>query len=121
MYSKKAYEHFTNPQNAYKMENPSGQSKVGDSGCGDSLCMFIKVDNEVIKEISYLVYGCPAAIATSSMTSVLAKGKSIEEALRIEEDDVIRALDGLPNGKEHCSNLGVSALRMAIENYKNNF
>ena len=70
-----------------------------------------------IEEISYLVFGCSASIATSSMTSVLAKGKTLEEALNITEEDIIQALDGLPENKVHCSNLGVSALHNAINNY----
>ena len=117
MYTDKVYEHFMNPENAYLMPNSNGEGQVGDPACGDSLMMFIRVENDILEEVSYLVYGCPASIATSSMTSVLAKGKSLEEALEIEEKDVIDALGGLPKGKEHCSNLGVSALRLAIKNY----
>ena len=84
------------------------------------LRMFIKVKDNVIQEISFLVFGCCGAIATSSMTSVLAKGKTLEEALLITEEDVIEALDGLPEEKKHCSNLGVSALKLAIQDYECN-
>lgn len=108
------------PQNAYFMPDAHGEGHVGDSACGDSLSIFIKVENDMITEISYLVFGCPASIATSSMTSVLAKGKTIEEALTITENDIIQALGGLPKGKEHCSNLGVSALKEAIADYIRN-
>jgi len=117
-YSEKVIEHFKCPQNAFKMSDPDAEGSVGDPACGDSLKMFIKVEDNVIKEISYLVFGCCASIATSSMTSVLAKGKKLEEALEITDEDVIEALDGLPEEKKHCSNLGVSALRAAIHDYK---
>lgn len=118
IYSNKVIEHFTNPQNACKMTDANGVGTVGDPACGDSLRMFIKVENGIIQKISYLVFGCCASIATSSMTSVLAKGKTIEEALRLTEQDIADALDGLPEEKMHCSNLGVSALKAAIHNYE---
>ena len=117
MYTEIVYDHFMNPRNAYLMDNSNGEGQVGDPACGDSLMIFIRVENNILEEVSYLVYGCPASIATSSMTSVLAKGKAIEDALEIKEKDIIEALGGLPKGKEHCSNLGVSALRLAIKNY----
>lgn len=120
MYTEKVYEHFMTPQNAYLMPNSNGEGNVGDPSCGDALMMFIRVENNVLEEVSYLVFGCPASIATSSMTSVLAKGKTIEEALSIKDSDIIEALGGLPKGKEHCSNLGVSALQEAIKSYKIN-
>ena len=120
MYTEIAYEHFMSPQNAYFMPDAHGEGHVGDPACGDSLSIFIKVESNKIIEISYLVFGCPASIATSSMTSVRAKGKTIEEALSIKEQDIIDALGGLPKGKEHCSNLGVSALNEAINDYLRN-
>lgn len=121
MYTEIVYDHFMNPRNAYLMDNSNGEGQVGDPACGDSLMIFIRVENNILEEVSYLVYGCPASIATSSMTSVLAKGKTIEEALQIKEKDIINALGGLPKGREHCSNLGVSALRKAIVTYKENY
>ena len=105
------------PQNAFSMPDADSEGSFGDVACGDALTIFIKVENNIIQEISYLVFGCCASIATSSMTSVLAKGKSLDEALDISEEDIINALDGLPENKVHCSNLGVSALRKAINNY----
>lgn len=105
------------PQNAYSMQDADAESSVGDPACGDALTMFIKVKNNTIDEISYLVFGCCASIATSSMTSVLAKGLKLEDALAITEEDIINSLDGLPEHKKHCSNLGVSALRKAINHY----
>lgn len=117
IYSEKVMEHFKSPQNAYSMPDANAQGIYGDPSCGDALIVFLKVQDNVIQQITYLVFGCCAAIATSSMTSVLAKGKTLEEALEINEEDIITALDGLPESKAHCSNLGVSALRNAINNY----
>ena len=119
MYSDKVIEHFMCPQNAYSMPDADAEGSFGDPTCGDYLTIYIKVKDNRISEISFLVLGCPAAIATSSMTTVLAKGKILDEALEISEEDVIHALDGLPENKVHCSNLGVSALRNAINNYIN--
>jgi len=110
------------PQNARDMPDADAEGSVGDPECGDTLTFYLKVTDGVISDISYLVFGCCAAIATSSATSVLAKGKTIKEAMKITEDDVANALDGLPESKVHCSLLGVSALRCALKNYcsKNN-
>ena len=107
------------PQNAHSMPDADAEGSYGDPSCGDYLTVYLKVKDNRIEEISYLVFGCCASIATSSMTSLLAKGKTLEEALNITEEDIIQALDGLPENKVHCSNLGVSALRNAIENYLN--
>lgn len=105
------------PHNAYSMIDADGEGSFGDPCCGDYIDMYIKVEDNIIKEISYLVFGCTASIATSSMTSVLAKGKTLDQAMLITEQDISSALDGLPEQKEHCSNLGVSALRNAIKDY----
>lgn len=117
MYSEKVYAHFIDPQNAYHMLDSDGSAYVGDSSCGDALSFFIKVREQRIVEASYLVYGCAASIATSSMTSVLVTGKTISEAMEMTEADVVDALDGLPAEKQHCSNLGISALKKAINDY----
>ncbi len=85
----------------------------------DSLTIYLKVKDDIIEDISFLVFGCTASVATSSMTTVLAKGKTIREAMEIEEEDIVQALDGLPENKLHCSNLGVQALRNAIKDYLN--
>ena len=106
-------------QNVHSMPDADAEGDYGDPSCGDYLTVYLKVKNNRVEEISYLVFGCPASIATSSMTSVLAKGKTLEEALNITGEDIIQALDGLPENKVHCSNLGVSALRNAIGNYLN--
>ncbi len=107
------------PQNACSMIDPDGEGIFGDTSCGDYIEVYIRVKENIIYEICYLVFGCTASIATSSMTSVLAKGKTLDEAMLITEQDVSNALGGLPEHKEHCSNLGVSALRNAINDYKN--
>jgi nitrogen fixation NifU-like protein len=117
-YSEKAIEHFMSPQNVHVIETADAEGEYGDPECGDYMILYLKVDNDIISDIGIMVYGCPASIATASMTSELAKGKSLEEALCITEQDVIDALDGLPEHKKHCSLLAVSALRNAISNYK---
>lgn len=117
IFSDKVMEHFMTPQNCRTMPDADAEGSYGDPSCGDFLIVFIKVQSNHISDISYLVYGCSASIATSSMTSVLAKGKSLIDALKISEEDIIEALDGLPEHKIHCSNLGVSALRDAINTY----
>lgn len=117
IYSKEVMEHLMNPQNAHRMPDADAEGSVGDPSCGDSVRVFIKVKDDRIEDISYLVFGCCGSIATSSATSVLAKGKTLDEALRITEDDIIDDLNGLPDQKIHCSNLGVSALQKAINNY----
>lgn len=118
-YSEKALEHFMSPKNMHVIETADAEGDYGDPECGDYMILYLKVDDEIITDIGVMVYGCPASIATASMTSELAKGKSIEDALGISEQDVIDALDGLPEHKKHCSLLAVSALRKAIDNYRN--
>jgi nitrogen fixation NifU-like protein len=110
-------EHFMCPRNVGSMPDADGEGICGDPGCGDSLTIYIKVKDNVITDISFLVFGCVAAIATSSMTTELAKGKTLEEALKITDTDIADALGGLPEHKMHCSVLGATALKNAIENY----
>jgi len=110
-------EHFMCPRNVGSMIDANGEGTCGDYGCGDSLTIYIKVKKSFIEDISFLVFGCAAAIATSSMTTELAKGKTIEEVLKLTEYNVVEALGGLPENKKHCSNLGIQALRNAIEDY----
>lgn len=116
-FSDKVIEHFMCPRNVGSMPDADAIGSCGDPGCGDSLTLYIKVKDNVITDISFLVFGCVAAIASSSMTTELAKGKALEEALRITDNDIADALDGLPENKIHCSVLGATALKNAIENY----
>ncbi len=118
-YSKKVMEHFMNPRNVGVIENPDGYGKVGNPVCGDVMEIFIKVKDEKIKDIKFRTFGCGSAIATSSMVTELAKGKHIDEAVKITRGDVASELDGLPAQKMHCSNLAADALHEAIKDYKN--
>jgi len=99
------------------MADADGIGSCGDPACGDSLTIYIKVSDNAIADISFLVVGCVAAIASSSMTTELAKGKTLEEAFTITDTDIANALGGLPENKLHCSVLGATALKNAIENY----
>ncbi len=117
-YSKKVMDHFMNPKNVGIMENPDGYGKVGNPVCGDLMEIFIKVKDDIIEDIKFKTFGCGSAIATSSMVTELAKGKNIDEALKITRNDVADELDGLPPQKMHCSNLAADALQEAIKDYK---
>ncbi|MDO5821349.1 MAG: Fe-S cluster assembly scaffold protein NifU [Methanobrevibacter sp.] len=118
-YSDKVMDHFANPRNTGRIENPSGQGTVGNPTCGDLMTIYIDVDdNDVIQDIKFETFGCGAAIATSSMITEMAVGMPIEDALKISRNDVADELDGLPPVKMHCSNLAADALRAAIDDYK---
>ena len=116
-FSDKVLEHFMTPRNSGSMVDADSIGTAGDPACGDSLTLYIKVKDNIIEDISFMVFGCVAAIATSSMTTVLAKGKSLDEAYTINDQDIADALDGLPEQKMHCSVLGATALKNAIDNY----
>jgi nitrogen fixation NifU-like protein len=118
MYSDKIMELFRNPHNMGRMENPDGVGKVGNPICGDVMYLYIKVKDDKIIDIKFETFGCAAAIATSSMVTDMAKGKTLEEAMKIGKQDVAGELKGLPPIKMHCSNLAADALHAAIEDYK---
>jgi nitrogen fixation NifU-like protein len=118
IYSKKVMDHFTNPRNVGVIENPDGYGKVGNPVCGDLMEIYIKVKDDKIKDIKFKTFGCGSAIATSSMVTELAKGKHVDEAIKITRNDVADELEGLPPQKMHCSNLAADALKAAIEDYK---
>jgi nitrogen fixation NifU-like protein len=118
MYSDKVMDHFSNPRNVGEIENADGVGEVGNASCGDIMKIFLKVENNVIKDIKFKTFGCGAAIATSSMVTEMAMGKSIDEALELTNAAVAEALDGLPTQKMHCSNLAADALHEAIKNYR---
>jgi len=118
-YSKKVMEHFMNPRNVGVIENCDGYGKVGNPICGDVMEIFIKVKDDIITDIKFRTFGCGSAIATSSMVTELAKGKHVDEAVKITRSDVANELEGLPPQKMHCSNLAADALHEAIKDYRN--
>jgi nitrogen fixation NifU-like protein len=119
-YNRMVMEHFTNPRNIGEMTEgeTDGFALLGDPSCGDQLKLWIKVQDNKIMDIKFKCFGCPGAIATSSMLTVLAKGKTIEQAKKLTDNDVIRALGGIPEVKKHCSLMGVNALHHAISDYE---
>lgn len=118
MYSEKVLDHFKNPRNVGEIEDADAEGTVGNPVCGDMMTMYIKVKDDRIEDIKFKTFGCGAAIATSSITTELAKGKTLDEALNISRQDVADALDGLPPVKMHCSNLAAEALHEAINSYR---
>ena len=124
MYSEKVMEHFKHPHNLKEIKDADGIGKIGNPTCGDIMWVYIKVGKnkngeEYLEDIGVKTFGCVAAIATSSMITELAKGKTLEEAKKITRDDIKDALDGLPPIKVHCSNLSADGLKKAIEDYEN--
>jgi nitrogen fixation NifU-like protein len=118
MYTEKVMDHFSNPRNVGEIENADGVGEVGNASCGDIMKIFLKVEDGIIKDIKFKTFGCGAAIATSSMVTEMAIGKTLDEALELSNAAVAEALDGLPPQKLHCSNLAADALHEAIKNYK---
>jgi nitrogen fixation NifU-like protein len=118
VYSEKVMDHFANPRNVGEIPDADGIGKVGNPQCGDVMWLYIKVKDGILTDIKFKTFGCGAAIATSSMITELAKGKTIEEAKKISRQDVADSLEGLPPTKMHCSNLAADALREAIKDYE---
>ncbi|PIP22572.1 MAG: iron-sulfur cluster assembly scaffold protein [Candidatus Nealsonbacteria bacterium CG_4_8_14_3_um_filter_39_7] len=122
MYSKKVINHFQNPHNCGKIKNPDGIGKVGNIVCGDVMYLYIKIGKnkkkeEIIKNIKFETFGCVAAISTSSVVTDLVMGKTLDEAMKLEKNNVINSLEGLPPIKIHCSILAIDALSEAIYDY----
>ena len=117
MYSEKVMDHFSNPRNVGEIENPSGTGMVGNAKCGDIMKMDIQVEDGIITDVKFKTFGCGAAIATSSMATGLVKGKSVAEALKLTNQAVAEALDGLPPVKMHCSMLAEQAIHAAVKDY----
>jgi nitrogen fixation NifU-like protein len=119
-YNDVVLDHFVHPRNVGELTaaETSGYALVGDPSCGDQMKLWIAVVEGRIAGIGFKSFGCPGAIATSSMLTVLARGKPVEEAARLTDDDVIEALGGIPERKRHCSLLGVQALHAAIEDFE---
>jgi len=117
MYTEKVLEHFRNPHNMGEIPDADGVGTVGNPVCGDLMTIYIKVKDNVIEDIKFKTFGCGAAIATSSMITELAKGKTLDEAMKITRGDVADSLGGLPPIKMHCSNLAADGLHAAIQDY----
>ncbi len=117
-YNEKVMQHFMNPHNVGEIENADGIGQVGNPVCGDMMTFNIKVKDNILEDVKFKTFGCGAAIAVSSMVSDIAKGKTLEEALKITNKDVAEELGGLPKNKMHCSNLGADALHSAIKDYQ---
>ena len=117
-YSDKVMDHFKNPRNVGEIENADGVGEVGNPVCGDMMTFYIKVEGDRLKDVKFKTFGCGAAIAVSSMTSEMAVGKTMEEAMLITPQGVADELGGLPKVKFHCSNLGADALHLAIDDYR---
>ena len=117
-YSKEVMDHFTAPRNVGEIKDADGTGEIGNPTCGDMMTFYIKVKENIIEDVKFKTFGCGAAIAVSSMVSEMAKGKTLDEALKITNKDVAKELGGLPKNKLHCSNLGADALHAAIKDYK---
>ena len=116
-YSKQFWDHFLHPRNVGTIQDADGIGVAGDAACGDYLKIWIKVENEHIAKITFQCKGCPAAIATSSIMTEIAQGKHVDQAAQITDEIILEAIGGLPEDKQHCSNLGASALYEAIIQY----
>ncbi len=117
MYSDKVIEHFQNPRNVGEIADHDGKGEAGSETCGDMMEVYIKVADGRIEDVKYKTFGCGAAVASGSMGTEMAKGKTIEEASRITDEQVAEALGGLPEEKLHCSNLAAEGIRAAIADY----
>lgn len=122
MYTDKVLEYFQNPRNVGEIENADGIGEVGNAKCGDIMRMYLKIENDIIVDVKFKTFGCGAAIATSSVATEMIKGKSIDDALKVTNQQVIDFLGGLPAVKIHCSILAQEAIHSAIADYlkKNN-
>lgn len=116
-YSAKVLDHVHNPRNVGALDDANVVVQAGDPACGDALVFFMKIDNDVVTDIKFLIKGCGAAIATTSIATELVMGKSLEEVLKIDDLTIANALDGLPPEKMHCSNMAASALHAAVRQY----
>lgn len=118
LYSEKVMDHFRNPRNVGVLEDANGVGTVGNAKCGDIMKMYLKIENDIITDVRFETFGCGSAIASSSMATELIKGKPISEALKLTNQAVTEALDGLPAHKIHCSVLAEEAIRAALEDYE---
>ena len=117
VYSQVVMDHFMHPRNVGEIEDADGVGEVGNPVCGDMMTFYIKVEKDVVTDVKFKTFGCGAAIAVSSMASEMAKGKTLDEVMKMTPASVAAQLEGLPKNKFHCSNLGAQALHKAIEDY----
>ena len=117
LYSAKVMDHFRNPRNVGVLEDANGVGEVGNAKCGDIMKIYLKIEDDIIEDVSFETFGCGSAIASSSMATELIKGKPISEAMQLTNWAVTEALDGLPVHKIHCSVLAEEAIQAALEDY----
>ena len=117
LYSEKVMDHFRNPRNVGVIENADGVGEVGTAKCGDIMKIYLKIDDDTISDVKFETFGCGSAIASSSMATELIKGKPVSEALKLTNQAVTEALDGLPAHKLHCSVLAEEAIKAAMKDY----
>ena len=117
LYSEKVMDHFRNPRNVGVIEDANGVGEVGNAKCGDIMKMYLKIEDDVIKDVKFETFGCGSAIASSSMATELIKGQPVSEAMKLTNKAVAEALDGLPDYKMHCSVLAEEAIKNALDDY----
>ena len=118
MYNETVIDHFNNPRNVGELNGANAVGEVSSPVCGDTTFIYLDVEDGVIKDIKFKTFGCAAAIASSSMLTTMVRGMTLEEAKNISNDDVVKALGGLPEVKVHCSVLAADTLRKAIDEYE---
>ena len=117
MYNEKVINEFRNPQNMGEMEDANAVGTVGNATCGDIMKIYMKIEDNIIKDVSFQTFGCTAAIATSSIATSMIKGKTVDEALKLTNAEVVEKLGGLPPQKLHCSVLAEEAIKAAVNDY----
>ena len=117
LYSEKVMDHFTNPRNVGEIPDADGVGEVGNAKCGDIMKIYLKIEDDIIKDVKFETFGCGSAIASSSMATEMIKGKSIHEAMALTNKAVAEALDGLPAHKLHCSVLAEESIKAAVKDY----
>ena len=120
LYSEKVMDHFRNPRNVGVLEDANGVGEVGNARCGDIMKMYLKIEDDIVKDVKFETFGCGSAIASSSMATELIKGKPVAEARQLTNKAVAEALDGLPDYKMHCSVLAQEAIEAALKDYEEN-
>ena len=118
LYSEKVMDHFRNPRNVGVIEDANGIGEVGNAKCGDIMKMYLKIEDDVVKDVKFETFGCGSAIASSSMATELIKGKPVSEVRKLTNKAVAEALDGLPDYKMHCRVLAEEAIQSALEDYE---